>query len=227
VARAGSGLDEPPYGGFALSRVAGLPPPEPARLARQVRRREGLLFRTAHGLRKSAPGPVLGAVLLAFLAGAGWLAWQWWSDRPERLMGEGRYQEALALIEARAAREGRDAPEVLYLRGRLEKTKAEAEAGGSVELAYQLWAKALARRSPDALAALAAEARSPACPRQLLAARALADSGTELARPVLEDLARKEPPAGLSGGFVPGLERCGYGDVAREGLEALRARKGK
>jgi class 3 adenylate cyclase len=227
VARAGSGLDEPPYGGFALSRVAGLAPPEPARLARQVRRREGLLFRMVDGLRRSAPGPVLGAVLFALLAGAGWLGWQWWSDRPERLMGEGRYQEALALIEARAAREGREDPAVLYLRGKLEKSRAEAEAGGSVEAAFQLWSRALGHRSPDALAALTAEARSPACARRLLAARALADAVNDDARPALEQLAREEPPAGLTGGFVPGGERCGYGDVAREGLEALRARKAR
>jgi hypothetical protein len=225
VARAGSGLDEPPYGGFALSRVAGLPAPEPARLARQVRRRESLLFRAGSTLRSSAPGPIVALLLLAALSGAGWLGWRWWNDRPERLMGEGRYQEALALIEARAVRRGREDPEVLYLRGRLEKVRADAEAGGSVEAAFQLWSRALARRSPDALAALVAEARSPACPRRLLAARALADAGNDLARSTLEQLAREEPPAGLLG-FVPG-ERCGAGDVAREGLESLRIKMGR
>jgi adenylate cyclase len=223
VARSGSGLDEPPYGGFALARVAGLPPPEPARLARHVRWREGLLFRLAGALHGST-GPMLALLVLALLAGGGWVGWRWWHDRPERLIGEGRYQEALALIEARAAREGRDAPDVLFLRGRLEKARADAEAGGRVEVAFQLWARAVAEGSPAALAALTAESRSPACARRLLAARAMADTGSEVVRPALEQMAREEPPAGLLG-FVPGTERCGAGDVAREGLEALRAKK--
>jgi adenylate cyclase len=223
VARAGSGLDEPPFGGFALARVAGLPPPEPKRLERVVRRRERLLYRAWTALRESAARPLVAVLLVLLLGGVGWVGYQWWRDQPQRLIAEGRFQEALAAIEARAARLGPDAPSVLFLRGRLEEARAGAEEGGKLEVAFQLWSKALARGSEDALSALTAETRSPACHRRLLAALALSDSGVEAARPALESVARAEPPSGLLG-FLPEPERCGAGDVAREGLEALRAK---
>jgi hypothetical protein len=223
VARAGSGLDEPPYGGFALGRVTGLQPPELSRLERAVRRRERFLYRACAALREGAARPAVAVLLLLLLAGAGWVGYQWWRDQPQRLITEGRYQDARAAIEARAARLGPDAPSVLFLRGRLEEARAESEVGGTLDDAFQLWSRALARGSADALAALSAEARSPACHRRLMAARALADSGVEAARPVLEVLARAEPPSGLLG-FLPEPERCGAGDVAREGLEGLRVR---
>jgi len=222
VARAGSGLDEPPYGGFALARVAGVPPPEPERLERAVRRRERLLYRALAALREGAARPAVALAVLLLLAGAGWAGYRWWRDAPQRLIAEGRYEEARAAIASRATRLGADAPEVLFLRGRLEEVRAESEVGGRLEDAFQLWSRALSRGSGQALAALAAEAHSPACHRRLMAARALADSGAEAARPVLEELARAEPPSGLLG-FLPEPERCGAGDVAREGLEAMRA----
>ena len=221
VARAGSGLDEPPYGGLALARVTGVPPPEPDRLARAVRRRERLVYRALAALREGAARPAVAVLLLLLLAGAGWVGYQWRRDEPQRLIAEGRYQEALAAIEARAVRLGPEAPSVLFLRGRLEEARAASEVGGTLEDAFQLWSKALARGSQEALAALATEARSPACHRRLMAARALADSGAEAARAELEVLARAEPPSGLLG-FLPEPERCGAGDVAREGLEGLR-----
>jgi hypothetical protein len=55
--------------------------------------------------------------------------------------------------------------------------------------------------------------------RRLLAARALVDARTDGARKPLEALARAEPPADLSG--MLDASRCGAGDVAREGLDAL------
>jgi class 3 adenylate cyclase len=219
VARAGSGLDEPPYGGYALALVTGLSPPEPARLERIVRRREWLVVRAAAALREGV-GPAIVVLFLLLLAGGGWAGTRWWREQPQRLISEGRYQEALAVIEARAVRLGPEAPSVLFLRGRLEAARAESEVGGRLEVAFKIWSRALAKGSPEALAALSAEARSPACHRRLLAARALSDSGAEPARPVLEGLARAEPPAGLLG-FLPAPERCGAGDVAREGLETL------
>ncbi|HYD40526.1 MAG TPA: adenylate/guanylate cyclase domain-containing protein [Anaeromyxobacter sp.] len=223
VARAGSGLDEPPYGGFALSRVAGLSPPEPARLAATVRRREGLVYRALAALRSSAPAAWAALLLVVLLAGGGWLGSRWWMDRPERLIRDGHYKEALAAIDARAERLGPEAPEVLYLRGKLELARAQADMGGRMEVAFQQWSKAVGRGSDAALAALAEEGQSDSCVRRLLAARALSDAGTELARPALEIIARVEPPSGLLG-FLPEPDRCGAGDVAREGLEALRAR---
>src|SRR5512138_3564167 len=46
--------DRPPYANAALARVAGLDPPEPARLSRALRRRERPLFRAAAGVRRVA-----------------------------------------------------------------------------------------------------------------------------------------------------------------------------
>jgi class 3 adenylate cyclase len=221
VARAGSGLDEPPYGGFALARVAGLPPPEPRRLERAIRRRERPLYRGLLAVRDGGGRPVAATLAVLALAAAAWAGVQWWRGQPQRLIADGRYPEALEAIEARAARLGQDAPAVLVLRARLEQARAESELGGRLEEAFHFWSRALARGSPEAVAALAAEGGSPACHRRLLAARALADSGVEAARPALELLARAEPPAGLLG-FLPEPDRCGAGDVAREGLERLR-----
>jgi hypothetical protein len=160
-----------------------------------------------------------GLALVALLAASGVLGYRWWSGEPERLVAEGRFKEAGAAIEARAARLGPEAPAVLYLRGRLEVARADADAGGKLERGFQLWSRALAKGSEPAGAALAAETHSPACTRRLLAARALVDARTEGARRPLEALARAEPPAGLSGVFES--SRCGAGDVAREGIEAL------
>jgi hypothetical protein len=221
VARAGSGLDEPPYGGLALARVTGLPPPEPARLERTVRRRERLPYRALVAAREGAAGVALGALLLLLVAAGGVWAARFWQGQPERLMSHQQFQEALVAIEARAVRLGPGDPSVLYLRGRLEEARAAAGAGGRLDQASALWSHALAAGSVEASAALQAEARSPDCARRLLAARALADAGVEAARPTLEELARAEPPSGLLG-FLPETDRCGAGDVAREGLEALR-----
>jgi len=220
VARAGSGLDEPPYGGVALDRVSGLAPPEPDRLARAVRRRELVLFQAFAAVRERAAGLSLTGLLLAgLLATGGAFGYRWWRGGPERLVAEGRFREASAAIEERAARLGPEAPSVLYLRGRLEVGRADADAGGKLDRGFQLWARALAKGSDPAVEALAAETRSPACSRRLLAARALVDARTERARKALEALARAEPPAGLSAMFDS--NRCGAGDVAREGLDAL------
>ena len=94
--------------------------------------------------------------LLALLAGGGWIGSRWWMDRPERLIRDGHYKEALAAIDARAERLGPEAPDVLYLRGTLELARAQADMGGRMEVAFQQWSKAVGRGSDAALAALAA-----------------------------------------------------------------------
>jgi class 3 adenylate cyclase len=71
VARAGAAEDGPPYAGVGLELVAGLEPPEPARLERAVTRRRW----PAVGRR---PGPalaLLGLAALALLGAAGWWLW--------------------------------------------------------------------------------------------------------------------------------------------------------
>ena len=221
VARAGSGLDEPPYGGSSLARVTGLSPPEPAHLEKAVRRRERRLFRMLSAVRQATAGAALGAMLLFLLVLGGVAATRWWQGQPGRLISHQRFQEALAAIEARAARVGPEDPGVLFLRGQLEAARADARAGGRLDQAFEFWSRALAAGSAEAGAALLGEARSQDCARRLLAARALADSGADAARPALEELARAEPPEGLLG-FLPDTGRCGAGDVAREGLEAHR-----
>jgi class 3 adenylate cyclase len=228
VARAGSGVDEPPYGGAALSRVAGLDPPEPRRLARAVRRRERPLYRALAAIREAALGisfMALGLGLLLLLGAGGAAAW-WWRG-PERLIAEGRFADAKAAIESRAARLGPEAPQILFLRGRLEAARADADAGGRFELAFQLWSRALAKGSGAARRALGAETRSPACFRRLLAARALVDSRSDSAREPLEELSAAEPAAGEDVGLLRIGARCGAGDVAREGLAALGEVRGR
>jgi hypothetical protein len=185
-----------------------------------VRRRELALFRAFAGLRERAAGfSLTGLVVLVVLAAGAVVGYRWWRGEPDRLISEGRFKEASAAIEERAVRLGPEAPAVLYLRGRLEVARADADAGGKLERGFQLWSRALAKGSEPSRAALSGETRSPACTRRLLAARALVDARTEGARQPLEALAQSEPPAGLAGLYDS--SRCGAGDVAREGLEAL------
>ncbi|MGC3996751.1 MAG: hypothetical protein QM767_04135 [Anaeromyxobacter sp.] len=219
VARTGSGVEEPPYGGRALARVAGLARPDPARLARSVRRRERALYR---GLAALRGGKALAALaLVGLLAFGGWFWWAGlWKD-PERLAAEGRFERARQAIEARAARLGPESPRILYLRARLEAARADADAGGKLDEAFKLWSRALAKGSREARAALASEAASASCQRRLLAARALVDAHTQLAREPLEALARAEPAEQRSSLFAAAGNRCGAGDVAREGLAEL------
>jgi class 3 adenylate cyclase len=226
AARTGSGVEEPPYGGAALARVAGLALPEPAQLARAVRRRENPFLRSLAAIRDAAMGMSFAAVGLALLlllaAVAG--AVLWWRD-PVRLIDEGRFAQAASAIDSRAARLGPEAPRILYLRGRLEAARADADAGGRIERAFHLWSRALAKGSGDARAALAAEVRSPACFRRVLAARALVDSRSEAARGPLEELSLAERPA--EDGLPEEGARCGAGDVARDGLAGLGEIQGR
>src|SRR6266540_254514 len=50
------GEEGPPFGNGALGRVLGVPPPEPATLARAIRRRESPLFVVARGIAERALG---------------------------------------------------------------------------------------------------------------------------------------------------------------------------
>jgi adenylate cyclase len=218
--------DRPPYANAALARVVGLEPPEPARLATALRRRENPLFRAAAALRDVAAAvPLRATVAVLLLAGAGALAWEIAASRTERLIGRREWAAAEEAIEARAAEEGDEDPRVLYLTGRLALARAEAGDGGSVREAFRAWSRALAAGSGEALDALEEEAASWECDRRRLAARALSDSRSREALGALEDLAAAEPPP------ADGVERlkrllraggaCGAGDVAREGIARI------
>ncbi len=218
--------DRPPYGNAGLARVLGVAPPEPARLARAIRRRDRLLFRAGAFLaRVVAVVPLRPAVLILCLAVAAWGAFAWVGATTERMIARGELDAARAAIDARAAERGEDDARVLYLRGRLEMARAEARRGGSVREAFGLYGRALAKGSGDALDLLEDATRSWECDRRRLAARALADSGSERALRALRALAEKEPPPESAVERVKRLlgadGACGAGDVAREGIRAL------
>jgi hypothetical protein len=223
-----AGADAAPYGSAALSRVVGLPPPDPATLARAIRRRESPLFvlgRRAAELAAAVPlRPAAVLVALALVALAGW---RFLSTTVERQIARGDLAGAQAAIEAREAERGPDDPRVLYLRGRLAQARAAAGDGPARE-AFRWWTRAVAAGSGDALDVLEEEAEAWECDRRRMAARALSETGSPDALPALRDLDEREPAAQ---GAVEKVKRflgadgaCGAGDVARDGIQAIEAR---
>jgi class 3 adenylate cyclase len=210
----------PPYGGTGLSFVRGLPPPDPVELARRAA--------AAPAPRRRVVAPVVAALLLAAAAGGGAL----WVLRPgaERLIEGGRLDEAAKAVAARAVLLGADDPGVLYLTGRLELARVERDRGGDLDAAFRALSRAVSAGSGAALDLLRREGRAPACERRRRAARALAETRDEAAVPALREIAAAEPPpppaANPLARFARALAasgRCGAGDLAREGLEALAA----
>ena len=220
--------DRAPYGNVALARVAGLPSPEPERLARTLRRRGNPVYRLGRGVAELAAAVPLRPALAALLLAAGAFgAWRFVETRVERLIAKGAYEEAVLAIDARAAEKGEEDPRVLYLRGRLLAARAEAGRGGSVRQAFALWSRALAAGSGDALEVLEDAASAWECDRRRLAAHALADSGSPRARSALERLAEAEPPPADTAErvkrFLGADGSCGTGDIAREGIRRIEA----
>jgi class 3 adenylate cyclase len=220
--------DRPPYGNAALSRVVGLAPPQPERLARALRRRRSPIFRLGRALAEALVAlplrPALVAVVLVALLAGGW---RFVATRTERLIGSGAFDEAAAAIEARAAERGGDDPAVLYLRGRLAAARADAGQGGSVRQAFTFWSRAVAQGSGDALDVLEEAAESWECDRRRLAAHALSDSLARSALPALRRLSEAEPPPADAAArvrrFLGADGLCGAGDVAREGIRVIEA----
>jgi class 3 adenylate cyclase len=214
---------DPPYAGIGLSLVAGLPPPEPARLLKgRVRRRPGVdpdrLLRRA-------------LVVLVLLAAAGVGGWWWSLGGVERAVRLGAFDSARVELERLQARRGPDDPELLFLRGRLEVARADAGVGGSLRAAFRDWGRALAGGWRPALAELEREGRSPECQRRRLAAAALGESRSREAVPALQAMAAAEPPSPEPQGALDRLKRavagdgrCGAGDVAREALARVEGR---
>ena len=223
------GEDAPPYGNAALGRVLGLAPPDPATLARALRRRESPLFvaaRAAAELVAAIPlRPALVAIAAALLAVG---AWWFLSTAIERQIARGDLAGARASIDARAAERGAEEPRVLYLRGRLAAARAAA-GEGSARAAYRWWTRAVVAGSGSALRALRDEAEAWECERRRLAARALAETRSPDVLPALRDLDEKEPPARDAlekvQRFLGAGGACGAGDIAREGIRAIEARK--
>jgi class 3 adenylate cyclase len=209
-----------PYGRLGLDLVAGLAPPLPEKLLRARPRRR------PPALVSGALARVTVALLVLGLAGAA----GWWFSMPaaERWTRLGRYESARQELDLLSARRGAEDGEVLYLRGLLEMARAEAGAGGTQRAAFQAWSRAVAAGSRPALAALAREGRSPECLRRRLAARALGESRSLDALDALEAIATAEPPAPQPAGPIERLKRavagdgrCGAGDLAREGTNAI------
>jgi class 3 adenylate cyclase len=224
-----AGADHPPYGNAALARVVGLAPPDPATLARAIRRRESALFVAArHVAELAAAIPLRPAALALCVALLALAAFRFHAGAIERQIAGGDLAGAEAAIAARAGERGEEDPGVLYLRGRLAEARAAAGEGSARE-PYRLWARAVAAGSGDALDALEEEAEAWECDRRRLAARALGETGSPDALPALRDLAEREPAAQ---GAVNQVKRflgadgaCGAGDVARDGIRRLEAGK--
>jgi class 3 adenylate cyclase len=211
-----------PYAHLGLGLVSGLAPPRPEKLlrSRPTRRPAG---------RPSGVVPrALVAVLVLGLGGA--VGWWFWLAPAERWTRLGRYQQAREEIDLLTARRGAGDGEVLYLRGLLELTRADAGLGGSPRTAFHDWTHAVAVGNRAALSALATQGRSSECLRRRQAARALGESRSRQALGPLEEMARAEPPAPAPLGpierikrAVAGDGRCGAGDLAREAIVAIPA----
>jgi class 3 adenylate cyclase len=222
VAR-GGGPELAPYGGTGLSFVRGLPPPDPVALARRA-------AATPAPMRRRRP-PVLRTVAVAVLlggagAGAAWLL----RPGPEALIDAGRLDEAAAAIAARAALRGPGEARVLYLTGRLELARADRGHGGDLDGGFRALSRAVAAGSGAAVETLRLEGRAPACERRRRAARALVDARSPEALPALREIAAAEParppaatPLARFARALASPGRCGDGDLAREGIDALEA----
>ena len=219
----------PPYGNATLARVLGVAPPDPRTLARAIRRRGNPVFRAARALAAVAAAvplrPAAAVLAVALAAGAG----AWWSSTGiERRIARGDLAGAGAAIEARAAERGADDPKVLYLRGRLAAARA-AEGHGSVREAYRWWTRAVVAGSGDAVDALEEEAQGWECDRRRLAARALVETRSPRVLRALRRIGEREPEPEDALGRVKHLVgadgQCGAGDVAREGIREIEARR--
>lgn len=221
--------DGPPYGNAALRRVLGVAPPDPATLARAMRRRASPLFaagRAAAEVLAAIPVVPAAAAAAALVA----LGAAWWvaSTSVERQIDRGDLAGAEQAITARAAERGEADPKVLFLRGRLAEARADA-GEGSLREAYHLWARAVAAGSGDALDALDDRGEAWECDRRRLAARALADSRSPRALWALRRIDAREPAAADTLGrvkhFLGADGQCGAGDVAREGIRRIEGER--
>ncbi|HEX9402243.1 MAG TPA: adenylate/guanylate cyclase domain-containing protein [Anaeromyxobacter sp.] len=221
------GEEGPPFGNGALGRVLGVPPPEPATLARAIRRRESPLFVVARGIAElAALLPLRRAVFVVLLVALALGGWRFAARAIERQIARGDLAGAQAAIDTLAAERGAEEPRVLYLRGRLSAARVAAGQGGARE-PYQWWTRAVVAGSGDALGALEDEAAAWECDRRRMAARALGDTRSPDALRALRRLDEKEPPPADA---VERVKRffgadgaCGAGDLARDGIREIEA----
>jgi hypothetical protein len=145
----------------------------------------------------------------------------------------GRLEEARAGVEQLAKRKGEADPEVLYLRGRLRQEKRRRGQGGSAWEVMNLYSRAVAAGSGDALRELERLGRSEECEVRELAARALADSGSHDALPALRDISDREPEPPADDGEEPLRRvqrffrldgRCAASEVARHAIRDIEGR---
>jgi class 3 adenylate cyclase len=226
-APAGNGEEGPPYGDASLRRVLGVPPPDPATLARAIRRRSSPLFATGRAVAEAAAAvPLRHLVALAVAALVALAAWRWVATGVERQITRGDLAGAEAALELRATKKGADDPKVLYLRGRLAAARAQAGTGSRRE-AYAWWTKAVVAGSGDALDALDDEGEAWECDRRRMAARALAETHLPRVLRALRRIEEREPPPADGLGkvkhFFGADGQCGAGDLARAGIQAIEA----
>jgi class 3 adenylate cyclase len=229
VRRSADGEGGAPYANAALSRVLGVPPPEPAVLARAIRRRASPLFaawRAAAELLAVVPLRGAAALVLALALAAG--AWRWWDGTVERQIARGDWPGAERAIAARAATHGDADPKVLFLKGCLAEARASA-GHGALRDAFALWTRAAVAGSGAALDALDAQGEAWECDRRRLAARALADTRSPAALRALRRLDEREPAARDAYGRVRHLlgadGQCGAGDIARDAIRRIEGER--
>jgi len=150
----------------------------------------------------------------------------WPGSRLERAIDEGRLDEARTGVAELARRRGDRDAEVLWLRARLAQEQLRHGEGGSAREVFELLGKALGAGSGPAERELERQARSRDCQLRRLTARALADSRSRRALPLLRGLATAEPepprdPLSRVTSLLKGENRCGDGDIAREGIEGI------
>jgi class 3 adenylate cyclase len=225
VRLAREGEDGPPYGNAALGRVLGVPPPEPATLARAMRRRASPLFAAGRATAEVLAAVPLRPALVAVVAlAAAAFAWHWSATATERQIARGDWAGAERAIAARATEHGEGDGQVLYLRGRLAEARASA-GRGALRDAFALWTRAVVAGSGAALDALDAQGEAWECDRRRLAARALADTHSTSAIRALRRIDEREPAAQDAYGrvrhFLGADGQCGAGDLAREALRKL------
>ncbi len=221
------GEEGPPYGNAALGRVLGVPAPDPATLARAMRRRVSPVFVAARAVAGVAAAvPLRPALALAVAALVAVGAWRLEATAVERTIARGDLAGAEAAIDARAAEKGPEDAKVLYLRGRLAAARAAAGERSARE-AFQWWTRAVVAGSADALGALEEEGGRWECERRRMAARALADTSSPAALRALRRIDEREPPPrdalGRVKRFLGADGVCGAGDVARDGIRAIEA----
>ncbi len=191
-ASAGSEL-EPPFGGHALGRVEGLPPPDPETLATTAPL-ASKLSRSLPSIPSARGRRWVGLALAVLIAGTtGTVVLLANQDPIEAAIEDGELPQARQAITALPS-----GPRKSYLTGRLREAEQRF---GPAARAYETAARSGSDEAFDHLIDLT---EHPVCEASQGAARALGRLGRPEARAALEDLAEGAPAPDSSAGSVIG-----------------------